>query len=1166
MKTESNCLSSSPMMPLAVVALILLAGSPLWGGTTGKIRGTVRTETGEALPEASVLIDETRQGAITDKDGFFVILSISPGRYTVTASYIGYQSRSVADVRVSADRASTIDFELVNAPLAGEEVIVTARKQGLIEPDQTASRYTVTAQDLEEVPMIRSLANLLALQPGIDATGSSIIRGGNNSPWSRDVTYYIDGVRLVTGDGGSSNDAGLFEEMNVSSIREVQVIVGGMEAEYGNVQGGVVNIITKDGTKEFTGRLEYKATLPGNRSWGLDTYDRERSMFVRIDPVTNDVISTVPWDDTAWREENVTLPGNDGTMGTSDDEQRKAHQMVDYESLWGHRIEGMLAGPLTSKATWALSASSVRIPSGFANASPYGYFTSQRSEAGLPPSIAGFVNAPRNLRLNAKLTFRPTPMFQMRAGAIFGGARVLQGGRDRGQPFYIDGETASGKSLRRDAVYLASIQHSLSPRTFYTLQVSDFATRIDTADVPKTNHPDIYDAAGSNRLFGTTHAYALADRHRYQLKGELFHQLSPTHFVRAGFDVTRYKVWNHSFAASGAPVYLPPEIASGATSVSSFPEDVDWKYNNNSGFVSWSGLTGNGLPIGRGGTPYEPIQFSAYISDKIEQQGTFMTGGVRFDAFWPEMMISSIPAAHATYMYDTFATYHAVRPGFDPVADVNNPDARYLPIEKAKPLYQISPRFGMATQVMAGLLLRTSYGIYYQIPPLITNYNVRWQGGSTDANGNGQIDDYEWMNQRNRFATDDYQWTSGGNGARVRFPRAEKTLNLEAGLDWNFVSDYTAGLTLYYKQASYQQVGGGTLTQIFEPSGPIHIPMGPTVDFQTTSLATPDGFGDVKGVELAVVRKFKKYFGLRASYNWNQIASEIPGGESFRRLFPDSTSIANGGYWVDWETRLDGSMVPILPDAATLEAWGARVNDGYRRNTFGDASSLDIEDDVPGMQSVKHNGFLVPGSFYVFDPGAPSLAERLHGARQQTGSLLLVFSVPPGVGPSIGSFALFGGWKGNLIYRMATGLEVESYAAPGPIAPGGTSVRQVYSLPTTKVTYKLPMESRVDLSLARTFYKSENGFRADLFAEAVNLFNDRNHTPDLDAASDGVWLGYGLAESYVYKVPTPGNPYGYTEFRNHDYVQKFAQQEDHLEFGTNRENPRHVELGFRLSW
>ena len=73
---------------VAAVTALLFGATELRAGTTGKLNGGVRDQAGEVLPGANVVIKELNLGSTADADGYYVIINISPGTYTVTGSII----------------------------------------------------------------------------------------------------------------------------------------------------------------------------------------------------------------------------------------------------------------------------------------------------------------------------------------------------------------------------------------------------------------------------------------------------------------------------------------------------------------------------------------------------------------------------------------------------------------------------------------------------------------------------------------------------------------------------------------------------------------------------------------------------------------------------------------------------------------------------------------------------------------------------------------------------------------------------------------------------------------------------------------------------------------------------------------------------------------------
>ena len=98
-----------------LVGAFLLILIPVMGAfaQTGKISGTVRdASSGETLPGVNVAIDGTTQGAQTDVDGFYNIINVRPGTYTLRVSFIGFATQVIQEVRVNVNQTTEIDASL----------------------------------------------------------------------------------------------------------------------------------------------------------------------------------------------------------------------------------------------------------------------------------------------------------------------------------------------------------------------------------------------------------------------------------------------------------------------------------------------------------------------------------------------------------------------------------------------------------------------------------------------------------------------------------------------------------------------------------------------------------------------------------------------------------------------------------------------------------------------------------------------------------------------------------------------------------------------------------------------------------------------------------------------------------------------------------------------
>ena len=96
-----------------IICLILFTPFLIYAGTTGKLAGTIKdAATGEPLIGANVMIEGTSFGAASNTEGEYVILNISPGRYSVRYSFIGSETLLIQNVTITVDQTTLINIEL----------------------------------------------------------------------------------------------------------------------------------------------------------------------------------------------------------------------------------------------------------------------------------------------------------------------------------------------------------------------------------------------------------------------------------------------------------------------------------------------------------------------------------------------------------------------------------------------------------------------------------------------------------------------------------------------------------------------------------------------------------------------------------------------------------------------------------------------------------------------------------------------------------------------------------------------------------------------------------------------------------------------------------------------------------------------------------------------
>ena len=113
-----------------------------YAGITGKVQGTITDQNGQPLPGSNVMILGTNRGAAADENGFFIILNIPPGKYSIVAQMIGFKSITKTEVSVNSDRTTQVNFVLYEEAIGMDEIKVTAEKPK-VEVDRTFSEYIV---------------------------------------------------------------------------------------------------------------------------------------------------------------------------------------------------------------------------------------------------------------------------------------------------------------------------------------------------------------------------------------------------------------------------------------------------------------------------------------------------------------------------------------------------------------------------------------------------------------------------------------------------------------------------------------------------------------------------------------------------------------------------------------------------------------------------------------------------------------------------------------------------------------------------------------------------------------------------------------------------------------------------------------------------------------
>ncbi len=214
------------------------------------LKGVVKDASGAVLP--GVIITATNKNTnltrsiVSDRTGHYTLPPIPAGTYDVSAELTGFSNEVRRNQVFHVGTEISIDFTLRAA--ASETIVVTAAAPILETTKNTLSRL-VQKDEIDTLPVItRSFNNLAILSPGVSNTG---VFGGVDISGSRDFQngLNVDGLsakRNIVGD----------QRINFSQdwIQEFQVLTNQFPSEFGMASGGVLNVITRSGTNQLSGR------------------------------------------------------------------------------------------------------------------------------------------------------------------------------------------------------------------------------------------------------------------------------------------------------------------------------------------------------------------------------------------------------------------------------------------------------------------------------------------------------------------------------------------------------------------------------------------------------------------------------------------------------------------------------------------------------------------------------------------------------------------------------------------------------------------------------------------------------------------------------------------------------------------------------------------------
>jgi outer membrane receptor protein involved in Fe transport len=315
-------ISSVGAFKLAAMAAVL---STALAGTTGNLTGKVTdVSSGELLTGVNIVVIGSGRGGVSNTKGEYGITGITPGKYTIRVSSIGYKTVEQKNVEIEADASTVLNFKLASTDIQLEGVTAFGERP-IVDNKKFSGDQTFSREKIEQLPNLKGVEDVLSLQAGVVKFGNQLfLRGGR----ANETQILIDGVPVnnVGGAGAATGTLSTNEQLqqlyagtgttsggslsiSASAIQSVSVSSSGFDAEYGNAQSGVVNITSKTGGERYSGSAQYRTDgLVGN-----DFGERYYSFyFGGPEPITSHLLPTL----------GVSVPGKLSFFASTDFNQR----------------------------------------------------------------------------------------------------------------------------------------------------------------------------------------------------------------------------------------------------------------------------------------------------------------------------------------------------------------------------------------------------------------------------------------------------------------------------------------------------------------------------------------------------------------------------------------------------------------------------------------------------------------------------------------------------------------------------------------------------------------------------------------------------------------------------------------------------------------------------
>jgi hypothetical protein len=845
--------------------------------SSGKLVGTVTdATTGETLIGVNVFIQGTNKGAATDIDGKYLILNVPAGSYTVTASFVGYAKVEQREVKIFIDRTTELNFQLTDESIQIGQVVIVAEKKAVVR-DRTSTSTDIESKQITAAP-IEGLRGAMELSAGFQKNeqGNYSVRG--SVPY--EVNFQVNGISQSPSNTSAPGSFGTDKannswkyDINPLGVSQVQLISGGFNAEYGNAQAGVVKVALKEGTPKFTGEFRVEYRPPGQyhygdyiysknsyewKKWGKlenwiaqrDQIASELKLDVRFEEIKNSnpdlynqlVDQEIAWAHALWVENHT--PSEDNVLG-----------VYDYRDFSYQRYLFGFGGPLGKDPNLLKFYVS-------------GEYKKNPTRLPTPEKTQVLQNYILNVTYNPVKDhkFLLTAKYQHYVGGIWSGSSDI---RWSGLAFSPPGVSTKYliniDPVRTETTIESTLNwvYTINNNSFLDIKLAlkdeshelpyrylaGYGLEVDRAD-SSTDPSGTVLREGSwweKDYFRAPFSFSTNYYQDYRsngifMKSDYTNQINDVHLLKAGVKLDYVDVFNNGV---------------------------------NSSFQANSYVARNGFAEFYRGYP---INYAAYVQDKMEFEGMVANIGVRFEAY---NFNSRLPADRFSPLY----------PGTDGPETLGSPET-----VSTETKYIVLPRLGISFPIGASTAFRVSYGHFASMPlfsqALSNRTWVGWQGI-----GNADLDH-------------------------------KRTINYEFGIQQQLDDNHKLDAVLYYNNRN-DQIGTQSLAAFTGSRNAGEA--GFTSDNQKLYFLRSyanNGFGSSLGFELTFESIRVKNWSYRLSYSMSQTSA---GNFGSQVIYPEgerefSQRNFTGEFLASWDrTHNFRALVQyFLQDDEGIEVFGIK--------------------------------------------------------------------------------------------------------------------------------------------------------------------------------------------------------------------------------------------------